>query len=55
MKMVKRLLKDNSSKWKAAHYSKQNHSNETYTRSMVYNGTGYKGNFGPSTEALFSE
>ena len=25
------------------------------TRSMVYNGTGYKGNFGPSTEALFSE
>ena len=25
------------------------------TRSMVYNGTGYKGNFEPSTEALFSE
>ena len=26
-----------------------------HTRSMVYNGTGYKGNFEPSTEALFSE
>ena len=28
MKMAKRLLKGNSSKWKAAHYSKQDHSNE---------------------------
>ena len=30
MKMVKRLLKGNLSKWKAAHYSKPDNSNEKY-------------------------
>ena len=41
--------------WKFPSNTGISNVNNASTRSMVYNGTGYKGNFGPSTEALFTE